>query len=163
MGHEVGLHYDVESMETATHNADLIDILYKEIDFLSCLAGTDIKSIAMHNPSSSGLDPFRETNFINAYDEKYTTQISYFSDSCGAWRDNFVEHFQKNNIPMKIQLLIHPIFWEVSSMSRWEILDNYTHIKHIHLLKDIQRVRQKWRNHPGVIEHDRRNWFSNNS
>ena len=156
MGHEVGLHYDVKFMKIATHHGDLLEILNKEIDILSFLSGTEIKSIAMHNPSSTGTDPFQETNFINAYNQKFTTQISYFSDSCGAWRDNFVEHFQKNNFPMRIQLLIHPLFWRASSLSRWETLDDYTRIRYEKLLKENQSLREMWRNHSGVIQHERR-------
>jgi hypothetical protein len=163
LGHEVGLHYDVKSMEMASHNIDLIDMLYKQIDFLSCLTGTEIESIAVHNPSVSDVDPFRETEFVNAYDKRYTKQITYFSDSCAAWRDDFVEHFKKNNLPDKIQLLIHPIFWDLSSFSRWEILDNLTHTKYSRLLKDVKIVKQIWKNHTGVIEHDRRNMLSTNS
>lgn len=160
LGHEVGLHYDVRSMERGFHNLNLRDILYKEIDFLNYLTGTEVKSIAMHNPSLSGVDPFRETGFVNAYDDKYTKHISYFSDSCGAWRDNFIEHFQKNTMPMKLQLLIHPIFWASSPSSRWKTLDNFTHRKYNQLLRDVQSVREMWKNHSGVKEHDRRKRLS---
>ena len=155
--HEVGLHYDVKSMERAAQNEDVIDILRKEIDLLTCLTGTDIKSIAMHNPSLSGIDPFKKTSFVNAYDDKYTKQISYFSDSCGAWRDNFIEQFNNNTIPMKMQLLIHPIFWASSPLSRWEILDNLTQDNYNQLLRSNQKVKTMWGEHSGVREHDRRN------
>ncbi len=156
MGHEIGLHYDVKTMEKASRGVGLTDMLHREIEALSHLAGMDVTSIAMHNPSLSGIDPFRKTRFINAYADAHTKDIAYFSDSCGAWRDKFAERFEKNRIPLQLQLLIHPIFWSASSSNRWEILDRFVQGKHGHLLKDARQVKGLWRNHTGVNEHDRR-------
>jgi len=156
MGHEIGLHYDVNTMEKASRDVALIDVLHREIDVLSHLAEMDVTSIAMHNPSLSGFDPFRETRFTNVYADAYTKDIAYFSDSCGAWRDEFAERFEENRIPMQLQLLIHPIFWSASSSNRWEILDSFVQGRHDLLMENARRVKTLWRNHTGVDQHDRR-------
>jgi hypothetical protein len=156
MGHEIGWHYDVKTMEKASRDIGLTDMMEREIGVLSHLAGMDVTSIAMHNPSLSGIDRFRKTRFINAYADTYTKDIAYFSDSCGAWRDEFAGRFEKNRIPMQLQLLIHPIFWSATSSNRWEILDGFVQGKHDHLLEDTRQVKGSWRNHTGVNQHDKR-------
>ena len=155
MGHEVGLHYDVGVLE-AVGNENLLNIFSQEIGMLSRLADTEIRSIAMHNPSLLGMDPFRETDLVNAYDHKYTKDISYFSDSCGAWRDAFVEHLEMDDFPMQMQLLIHPIFWGKTYLSRWERLDRFIHNKIDSLENSAKLVKELWSNHSGVIQHDER-------
>jgi hypothetical protein len=157
LGHEVALHYDVAVLE-ALESEDPHAIVSQQSGILSRLAGSEIISIAMHNPSSSGVDPIRETGFINAYDHKYTKDISYFSDSCGAWRDEFVEHLENDNFPMQMQLLIHPIFWGNTYRSRWERLDRFTTSRIDTFLMSAKKIKEEWRQHVGVIQHDTRRW-----
>jgi hypothetical protein len=156
MGHEVGLHYDLEAFEAFT-NKNPTEILKFEIDTLSTLAGIEVKSIAMHNPSLSGADLFRDTEFVNAYDDKFTKKVSYFSDSCGAWRDEFVNHIENQNIPPQMQLLIHPIFWGPTPLNRWETLDLFIKNKKNNLSNECKLTQEIWRNHSGAIAHDKRN------
>jgi hypothetical protein len=155
MGHEVGLHYDSKVFELIDN--DPMNLLLLQSSVLSQIADYEIKSISMHNPSLSGTDPFRGVNqFINAYDERFTKSISYFSDSCGAWRDEFVACLREDNIPSRMQLLIHPIFWREEPESRWIRLDHCIHGKINSLLERAMSTKKKWGQHPGVIQHDRR-------
>ncbi len=158
LGHEVGLHYDVQSLEKLKRPGQHgHEELYKQAEMLSALAGKDVKSISMHNPSISGVDPYARTDFINAYDVKYIRDISYFSDSCGAWRDDFVACVQENSFPRQLQLLIHPIFWQEESRSRWATLERF-HLEKVNRFGRYQQETQKlWNSHSGVMEHDRRN------
>jgi hypothetical protein len=156
LGHEVGLHYDVRAM-SAQENTDLNKWLYYEIDMLSNLTGNAIHSIAMHNPSIYGHDPFTSGNhFLNAYDPQFTKAISYFSDSCGAWRDSAYDAFQCSIIPDKLQLLTHPIFWADTPGDRWERLNGWVEERGQALEKYQKKVRKIWGSHSGVKEHDRR-------
>jgi len=157
-GHEVGLHYDVRTMSKCTNtNAELRGQLQYEIDILSRLAGSAIHSIAMHNPSVYGDDPFSNDNrFINAYDPQFTKHIAYYSDSCGAWRDHAYEAFQRSSIPDKLQLLIHPFYWADSPGNRWERLNEWAEAKRRKLEKLQEEVRELWGRHSGVQEHERR-------
>ncbi len=155
LGHEVGLHYDANILEMMGSN-DLIDILTSQVEILSKLADSEVKSISIHNPSTSGIDPFKETKFINAYNNHYTKKMAYFSDSCGAWRDDFVECLNKKDFPAKIQLLVHPIFWGVNSITRWKSLDLFIENRISSLLDVSNKTKELWRNHSGLIQHDKR-------
>lgn len=154
LNHEVGLHYDVRTIHKQT-DRDFEKILNWEIEILSELSGKKISSISMHNPSLYGGDPFFNTNiFINAYNDCFTKEIAYFSDSCGGWRDNAFNSFVNEEIPCRLQLLIHPFFWVKNPGNRWNRLNNWIEekVKFFNCRKEeIQKV---WNNHTGVKEHD---------
>ena len=156
LGHEVGLHYDVQAM-SERDNSDLHTQLQYEIDILSKLTGCPIQSVAMHNPSIYGDDPFAgDTHFINAYDPQFTKTIAYYSDSCGAWRDDTYDVFSRSTIPDKLQLLIHPFFWAATPGDRWERLNKWVDETRQSLEKSQEQVRQLWSSHAGVKEHEGR-------
>jgi hypothetical protein len=156
MGHEVGLHYDVR-IYRAFGRYSLLETLEAHSCLLTKLSGKRVKSIAMHNPSVSGEDPFRNIKeFINAYDDQYTKHIMYLSDSCGAWRDEAVSVFESCHIPHRLQLLIHPLFWDKETANRWTRLDEFTEGKVVTLTEDIQRIKTMWAQHAGLLQHDRR-------
>ena len=156
LGHEVGLHYDVRVM-SERGNTDLNTCLQYEIDILSGLTGNTIQSIAMHNPSVYGDDPFACHNqFINAYDPQFIKDIAYYSDSCGAWRDHAYDAFQRPSIPDKLQLLIHPFFWADTSGDRSERLNKWIDEKRQSLATYQKKIREMWGSHAGVKEHDSR-------
>ena len=156
MGHEVGLHYDVSVLEK-WDGEKKSEKLKVEIDMLSELAGKEVTSIAMHNPSVSGSDPFRKGKYINSYDDRFIKDASYFSDSCGAWRDEFVQHISDKTFPSKIQLLTHPIFWDLESRNRWQTLHRFISGKKNQLSNTSMEVTELWSKHSGVLQHDNRN------
>jgi hypothetical protein len=159
LGHEVGLHYDVRAMAAMAERcaSDLRTQLLYEVEILSRMTGCPIQSIAMHNPSVYGDDPFAGDNlYVNAYDPRFTKVATYFSDSCGAWRNDAHRAFGNSDIPDRLQLLIHPIFWAERPGDRWKRLRDWgTTIDSS--LKDRQvQIRNGWLNHSGVREHDAR-------
>jgi hypothetical protein len=156
LGHEVGLHYDLQIYEKYGIE-ELNDILENEVKMLSKLCGREVKSIARHMPSIGGEDPFTNaTEFINAYDNQYYKDITYISDSCGAWRDETVSIFRKGEIPAKIQLLIHPIYWDIKPADRWTRLDDFLKEKNLNLEECKNEIIKFWSNYIGVIQHDKR-------
>ncbi|MEO9530971.1 MAG: hypothetical protein ABJG68_05650 [Crocinitomicaceae bacterium] len=155
LGHEIGLHYDVTVISKG-NRANPQSLFDAEINLLANLIDTPIRTIAMHNPSISGDDIFRESSFINTYDEKFVKEMAYFSDSCMAWRDNFIKHLDQGNFPSKIQLLIHPILWTKQILGRYEKLDQFFQTKISSIEDLINDCRKIWKDHSGVIEHDRR-------
>ena len=163
LGHEVGLHYDMRIFELPG-KTDPMELLTAQCTMLSQISGSEIVSISMHNPSLSGADPFREIpDFINAYAPRFTSDISYFSDSCGAWKDEFVSCAQQGHFPPAMQLLIHPIFWGEDSEIRWIRLDRYIHGKIHDLLHSALLVKKLWAQHPGVMQHERRKHVNSHS
>lgn len=155
LGHEIGLHYDTNAIEKGNSKSP-ISLLNSQVNILSELCGYPVASICMHNPSISGIDIFRKANYINAYDDEFTKEMAYFSDSCMAWRNSFVDHVNFNNFPSKIQLLIHPILWSEQEITRWEKLEQFILIKVKEIQNTGENIKEIWENHSGVIEHDLR-------
>lgn len=155
LGHEIGLHYDLAVLEKG-NGKDPFALLNAEAEILKQLTGSEVLSIAMHNPSMSGADIFRETKYINTYDERFTKQMAYFSDSCMAWRNNFIEHTEKNSFPPRLQLLIHPILWSEEELTRWDKLDKFVSMKVGEIENEGKIVFDMWKQHSGVNEHDLR-------
>jgi hypothetical protein len=155
MGHEVGLHYDVRAM--ARRSDSLTSQLRLEADLLSALAGTPVRSIAMHLPGLHGEDPFAAgSGFVNAYDSRFTGDIAYFSDSCGAWRNSAAEAFASAELPPRLQLLIHPFYWRAEPGDRWKRLDLWGSELRRRIEVIEERVRRVWSAHDGAREHDER-------
>lgn len=156
LGHEVGLHYDVRAMYERC-NESVSTQLQWETDILSGLTGNTIHSIAMHNPSVYGDDPFvGDDHFINAYDPHFTKAIAYYSDSCGAWRDHVHDAFLRSEIPDRLQVLIHPFFWADNPGDRWERLNKWVDERRQSLLDRQIEIREMWHSHAGVQEHESR-------
>ncbi len=156
LGHEVGLHYDVGAM-AKRGGEDLLPQLELEAGILATLTGQPVRSIAMHLPSMQGDDPFAAgSSFVNAYDERFTKGIAYFSDSCGAWRNSAFEAFQADRIPRRLQLLIHPFFWHAHPGDRWNRLDRWGAEVRERLEISEERIREVWRGHGCVQEHEDR-------
>ena len=156
LGHEIGLHYDVGVIEKGNMK-DTLSLLNVQANILSNIAECPILSIAMHNPSISGKDIFRNSPYINAYADKYTKEMAYFSDSCMAWRNNFSDHMERNDFPPKIQLLIHPILWSGKKVDRWEKLDDILFSQTDEIKNKLEYIKTLWESHKSVIEHDQRN------
>lgn len=155
LGHEVGLHYDVKVMQSNIH-IDPKVVIDQHVKMLSLLTGKEVKSIAMHNPSINGEDIFKELPLNNAYSSVYLNSGAYFSDSCMAWRNEFMNYYKEDSFPDKFQLLIHPILWTERKLDRLEKLDYFQSIKIKQLKDDVDFSRSVFRNHSGVKEHDNR-------
>ena len=155
LGHEVGLHYDV-NVFLQGNAKDPNPLFHAQIEMLSVLIDMPVTSIAMHNPSISGEDLFRNTEYINVYDKSFVKDIAYFSDSCMAWRNNFIDHLENNTFPKKFQFLIHPILWTEKELDRYVKLDEFLQSKNEENNKEIEFTKNLWRNHSGVIEHEQR-------
>ncbi|MBN1555052.1 MAG: hypothetical protein JXA11_09915 [Phycisphaerae bacterium] len=154
LGHEVGLHYDVPVLTDAP---DPREALGKQCTLLAELTGRPIRSMSMHNPGWNGADPFRDdTEMINAYDPAFTRDIAYYSDSCGAWRDETHAVLTAGEIPPRLQLLIHPIYWGDGAGDRRTRLAEWSREHGRYVSDFLQDLESLWPTHKGVIEHDKR-------
>jgi hypothetical protein len=156
LGHDVGLHYD-SSILLMLEMGNPVDYFSKQIEMLTQLTGKKVKTIAMHNASFYKDDPLKNIGLVNAYAGQYTKEIAYFSDSCGAWRNEAVQAFNTGNIPARLQILIHPFFWGEQQADRYLRLDEYRKRIISRLDAYISKVEKIWTEHEGVIEHDKRN------
>ena len=154
LGHEVGLHYDVNFLYTFPEER-WVELTRLQARVLEHLSGAPVVSIAMHQPALNGRDPLRgRTEYLNAYDERFTVDMRYLSDSARAWRDDAWTLLESGSLPPRLQLGIHPINWGPASRTRRAIFDG------IHATKthDITVAREALNHHidrhGGVIEHE---------
>lgn len=156
-GHEIGLHYDVRSF-APFERREWPRLLRAQAALLGELAGARVTSIAMHQPALHGDDPFRgaETGFLNAYDDRFTVDAVYVSDSCRAWRDRSWSMLADGPLPPRLHLCLHPINWSDHDRDRDEI---FTAV-HEELIASTAAARDellaKIACHSGVVEHERR-------
>ena len=158
LGHEVGLHYDVNFLRRFPV-AEWPRLMRLQAGVLTELSGHEVRSIAMHQPGLNGDDPLRghpELDFINAYDDRFFREITYLSDSCRAWRDTTWEMLTRGPLPQRLQLVLHPVNWNANDRDRTTIF----HEIHATLTREIgctgDDLLDKINRHQGVIEHDAR-------
>jgi len=154
LGHEVGLHYDVPVL---ARDASPREALRRQMGLLAELSGAEVRSMAMHNPGWNGADPFRDDGeIVNAYDPAFTKDIAYYSDSCGAWRDAAYEALTSGDIPPRLQLLIHPVYWGDGVGDRRTRLAEWAEKNGHYVANFLRDLEKHWPTHTGVAEHDRR-------
>jgi hypothetical protein len=156
LGHEIGLHYDVNSFR-AFARPEWSHLLEAQARLLGDLAGAPVASIAMHQPALHGEDPFRdERRFINACDARFMRDTTYVSDSCRAWRDSGWAMLASGDVPKRLHLNLHPINWSEDDRGREAIFRSV----HDELCEEIRRAGDdllaKIAVHSGVGEHERR-------
>jgi hypothetical protein len=157
LGHEVGLHYDVNSF-AAFPREEWPRLLRAQAALVGELAGTPVVSIAMHQPALNGDDPFHgtDTGFVNAYDDRFTRDTTYVSDSCRAWRNSGWELLLADAFPRRLHLCLHPINWADADRDRMTIFRDV----HDELAANLAAARDellgKIACHAGVLEHDAR-------
>lgn len=159
VGHEVGLHYDVNLLRCVDESRWL-PLLQLQAALLTELSGQPVISMAMHQPGLNGADPLEgraDIPFLNAYAPRFFREMPYVSDSCRAWRDSAWAILTGDPLPPRFQLALHPLNWGPHNRERTEIyrevhaeltrtIDAMAHV----LLAQIDR-------HDGVLEdRDRR-------
>jgi hypothetical protein len=156
LGHEVGLHYDVNFLYRFAESRweDLIGV---QAGVLEALSGRPVVSIAMHQPGLVGDDPLRHrTHYLNAYDDRFFRDMCYLSDSARAWRDAAWNLLVEGPLPPRVQLALHPINWGPTDRTRDAI---FTGI-HAGLADEIHAagrvLRDQIDRHAGVVEHEAR-------
>lgn len=156
-GHEIGLHYDME-----TYPRDPVaarEHLRREVDMLADLAETPVTTISMHQPSMGDPDPFLEIPpFVHPHNPKLQNDLVYVSDSCRGWRDTTLLACLAETGPRRVLLNTHPELWLDGSISdRMVYLDLLRDRATGHYRTFVDTVvRQSWLAHPGSRLHDER-------
>ena len=118
LGHNVGLHFDLLFYEKPKKN--LIKKLNWEKKVLSELLDEKISVFSFHNPDTKNtlsISDYKLSQMINVYSKKVKNSYYYISDSNGYWRYSRLFDLLKNNNERKIQILIHPEWWQKTAMS----------------------------------------------
>jgi len=153
MGHEIGLHYDIE--EYSNFRRPLQETLLMEIKMLERLVRRKLRTIAMHNPSSYKFDPFAHIpRYTNAYTFNKAHDVFYVSDSCRAWRIADIHNLIANK-PERVQLLIHPFHWIPSSQDRYSSLDRLFERIDKQNREYKRQWKETWKRLPHVTRYDK--------
>lgn len=120
MGHSIGLHFDASK-----YNYESIDILVNYISnekrTLENIIKNRVSTLTFHRPLAEVFElPEEIDGMINLYSRKYF-EINYFSDSRRNWRRDPYEIYLPNK---PIQLLVHPIWFELQGKNTYETLVN---------------------------------------
>jgi hypothetical protein len=151
LGHEIGLHYDVQTYEAYGQAPE--ESLKNEVQMLEHLLKRKIFSIACHNVSlMTGKDPLGNVaGYINAYDPRFCRK--YVSDSCRAWVLKDLTQFLRERANSRFgraQLLIHPFLWSEDVCERSFVLTKLFEdvaARNREYEKEWQRI---WREHAKV-------------
>jgi hypothetical protein len=113
LGHEIGLHFNVDKNINVPSNIKP-EVLEGNI-ILSCklledITGTKINTISFHRPLPQFLrGPLYIADRVNAYSAELMDW--YLSDSKGVWREGNPIPMLENPKKKVLQLLVHPIWW----------------------------------------------------
>ena len=158
LGHEVGLHYDVNFLRRFP-DREWPRLMHMQADVLTTLSGQTVTSIAMHQPGLYGEDPLRQRSdlpFLNAYDDRFFRSMTYLSDSCRAWRDATWELLTRGPLPHQLQLALHPLNWGRTDRDRHTIFEDV----HATLAHEIEaagkELLEQIDRHQAVVEHTAR-------
>lgn len=112
LGHEVGLHFDIEDYPTPREwSTELVEQYIGEAaDFLSAVAGEPVRSFSYHRPVPQFL---RGRTYVGGLVNAYATEFMewYLSDSMGNWREGEPLKQLLNPRARILQILTHPIWW----------------------------------------------------
>jgi hypothetical protein len=156
LGHEVGLHYDINFLE-AFPRSRWPELIRTQAMLLGDLSGARVTAIAMHQPGLNGEDPLRATQeYMNAYADRFYREMPYFSDSCRAWWDSAWEMLASGCAPPRFQMALHPINWAERDRDRETIFRSL----HRDLARTLEsagdELLRRIAEHPGVIQHQAR-------
>lgn len=111
LGHEIGLHYDLEQYPVDDVEAARSQLEW-ECDVLSTVCGSPVVSIATHNPALGYPDPFTSTDdFVHPHDPRLVNDLLYVSDSCRARRNEDLLRCFRQQTPNRVLLNTHPELW----------------------------------------------------
>src|SRR5262245_12237776 len=110
LGHDVGLHYDLQAF-TSAQGEERAE-LDAQRRALEDVIGSRVTTISTHNPSSGGDDPFRTVpGMRHPHDPRDQRDILYVSDSRRTWRDDRLLACFGATPPPRVMFLTHPELW----------------------------------------------------
>ena len=149
LGHKIGLHYSEDFI--LENNLEPSSTIKKEIDFFEYHYDTVIEAVAAHeaNTYPPSMKISLPNGVENAYSEKFVKERKYLSDSAMYWREGcFCQHFTHYD---KLQILIHPMWWNENKKTRLEIMDLFINGEYDQYTKLVKSDIEKHENWAKVI------------
>jgi len=158
MGHEIGLHYDLETYPAGPDERRAH--LGWELASLERAAGAPVTTLCMHQPARGEPDPFRElSGLLHPHDPRLQEGLMYVSESCRAWRDDALLRCFGPGRPERLLLNTHPESWLDGSIedrleyARRVLLPGATGEAGRFVAGTVCDV---WGTHPATFAHDER-------
>jgi hypothetical protein len=157
-GHEVGLHYDMQTYPRAIERA--WEHLDAQSAVLGEIAGAPVTSVCQHSPWEGFEDVFaRNDRYVHPHDPDRYGDVAYVSDSCRAWRDESLLALLEPDGPERLLLNTHPEVWlGADGEERYDFLEHTLRPNAVaqHEAYIPEKVRAAWELHPGPRLHDAR-------
>lgn len=126
LNHEIGIHYDPEAFKE--YEIPPYMLLDQQIDLLSSLLGTSVKSIARHKNSIKNIvDPFAGRPYIEKgrnliFNSGLTQHFKLIvKDSCREWKELYVKKLLSYDYN-RVKICTHPLYWNENEMNREECM-----------------------------------------
>lgn len=120
LGHDVGLHFSTHQYwSSEPDDAQLEAAVEREREVLSTLVDDQSEAVSFHIPPEWVLKRSYD-GFVSTYEERFFTSIAYRGDSNQRWRD---AHPFADEVPDRLQLLVHPGLWAETDQTFAERLD----------------------------------------
>jgi hypothetical protein len=156
LGHEVGLHYDMDTLR-AFPPSERSAVLMAQIGLLETISGVKVKTIAMHQTGlHSGPRPEPPPGVLDAHAETFCRDIPYVSDSCRAWTDVASRVLASRPLPARFQLVVHPENWGPVDRDRASIYEGLHAELRYRVSLAGATLLARIAEHPGVREHEAR-------
>jgi len=109
IGHEIGLHYDLECYPRDVEQS--LTRLRRDTNILSDVIGQPVRTISTHEPFRFP-DPFLTLDgYLHPQDPRLQEGLTFVSDSCRMWRDETLLRCFGSDPPNRVLLTTHPELW----------------------------------------------------
>ncbi len=145
LGHQIGLHFDVElyphlQLERLSRAID------SECETLEHYCGAPVHSVSFHRPVRELLGADVELkNRVHTYAPRFFLEATYLSDSLERWPGGYPADHEAFKQKRAIQLLIHPIWWDSEFRTPVQKLNLFLEERKLFLDKELERNLQPYR------------------
>lgn len=119
LGHEIGLHFDLDYYGDGSGDDRLDARLANERSILEDIAGAPCRAFSFHNPDAR-VARYRAAEYaglVNAGADYFFREVGFCSDSNGYWRSRRLEDVLREAAEPRLQVLTHPEMWQEAPMS----------------------------------------------
>lgn len=136
LGHTIGLHFDevtylsdenkiTEDMDYSLRSKQLIGLIQKEAEILSCALDLNVDTVSMHRPSKFCLEcDLKIPGIINSYGWEFFKGFKYLSDSRRHWREDVLGYIREEKFE-RLHILTHAFWYHDTEINLNDTLTDY--------------------------------------
>jgi hypothetical protein len=147
LGHEIGLHFDVNNIKE--NGDDWKNALEEQKSILENLTDKRVESFSYHNPGTIGLEALDRSDIIcdmiNCYSLNLQELFDYRSDSLRRFKDADFLSALKAGTYKNLHLLIHPILWQEKHLSLDDLIGENIQAYHERLTAEWNMTKRDYK------------------